>query len=309
MKTSFSHFLWPKVKFNLYNIFGVYQYEHIEKKFNQMFPSGYPVLCSSGRVALYIAINEYNLARENRINLFPYASHCVINSIARLTSPVPYTENDKTDIIYHQWGITHEVNHVPLIEDSVDSLYELNTPLFCQGANFEIWSLPKILGTSSGGILWCKKESDAERIRKRMNHTKGITFSWLLRIMSYKYSLFYNLWEGTEKGYKGVSRIQRNEIYFKINSWCQLVKNRKEKLRLFKKYSILKDKEFKGRLPSCLPIKSKLNKEQLSVLGLATDKRHFLHNNNLIKVLPLPIHQDVDISFLKKIINTNENGR
>ena len=34
MKTSFSHFLWPKVKFNLYNIFGVYQSEHIEKKFN-----------------------------------------------------------------------------------------------------------------------------------------------------------------------------------------------------------------------------------------------------------------------------------
>ena len=38
-------------------------------------------------------------------------------------------------------------DHIPLIEDSVDSLYELNTPLFCQGANFEIWSLPKILGT------------------------------------------------------------------------------------------------------------------------------------------------------------------
>ena len=63
--------------------------------------------------------------------------------------------------------------------------------------------------------------------------------------MSYKYSLFYSLWEGTEKGYKGVSRIQRNEIYFKINSWCQLVKNRKEKLRLFKNTASLKIKNLR----------------------------------------------------------------
>ena len=308
MKKSISHFLWPKVKFRLSNIFGNCQSEQIEKRFHKMFPSGQPVLCSSGRVALYIAIKECNLSREDHVNLFPYASHCVINSIARLTNPIPYRKNDKSDIIYHQWGINCEVDHIPLIEDSVDTLYEENTTLFSQGANFEIWSLPKILGTTSGGILWCKNKSDAKKIRKKINHSKGITFSWFLRIMSYKYPLFNNLWEGTEKGYKGVSRIQRNEIYSKMKLWYSLVTNRKEKLRLFKKYSILDDKEFKGRLPSCLPIKSKFDQEQLSLLGLSTGKRHFLLNNNLIKVLPLPIHQDVDISFLEKIINLNENG-
>ena len=303
MKPIPSHFLWPKIKFKGLNVFRNVQSEQVEKRFNQMFPSGYPVLCSSGRVALYIALREYNFLRENNINLFPFASHCVINSIARLTNPVPYKSNNKMDIIYHQWGIEYKVDHVPLIEDSVDSLYELNTPLFSQGANFEIWSLSKILGTTSGGILWCKNESDAIRIRKKVNHSKGIIFSWLLIIMSYKYSLFNDLWEGTEKGYKGVSRFQRNEIFNKMNSWSFLVENRKEKLNFFLKYSMINNEDLKGRLPCCLPIESELNEEQLSALGLLTGKRHFLLNNTLISILPLPIHQDVDITYLKKIIN------
>lgn len=307
MKKSSSHFLWPKVKFKWLNIFGTCESEQIEKRLNIMFPSGHPVLCSSGRVALFIAIKEYNLMREDHVNLFPYASQCVINSIALLTNPIPYRKNEKSDIIYHQWGINCEVDYIPLIEDSVDSLYEVNTPLFSQGANFEIWSLPKILGTTSGGILWCKNKSDAEKIRKKMNHTTGISFSWFIRIMSYKYPLFYNLWVGKEKGYKGVSRIQRNEINDKINTWDFLVKNRKEKLKLFIKYSLFKDKELEGRLPSCLPIESKIKEEQISALGLSTGKRHFLLNSSLLKVLPLPIHQDVERSFLEKIISFHKN--
>ena len=309
MKTSSTHFLWPKIQFKLQSIFGSCQSEKIEKRFHQMFPSGHPVLCSSGRVALYIAINEYNLSREDNVKLFPFASHCVISSIARVTNPIPYKINDKIDIIYHQWGITYEVDYVPLIEDSVDSLYEINTPLFSQGSNFEIWSLPKILGTTSGGILWCKNKSDAIKIREKMNHKKGVIFSWALRLLSYGYPIFYNLWEGTEKGYKGVSRIQRNEIYFKMNSWSFLIENRKEKLKYFLKYSILKDKEFDGRLPCCIPIKSRINEEQFNSLGLSTGLRNFFHNSTFLEVLPLPIHQDVELSFLRKIININQNGK
>lgn len=309
MKTSSSHFLWPKIKFKKLSIFGNCQSEKIEKKFHQMFPSGHPVLCSSGRVALYMAINEYNLSREDNVKLFPYASHCIISSIARLTNPVPFKMNDKIDVIYHQWGITHKVDYIPLIEDSVDSLYEINTPLFSQGSNFEIWSLSKILGTTSGGILWCKNKSDALKIREKMNHKKGIYFSWFLRLLSYSYPFFNSLWEGTEKGYKGVSRIQRNEIYTKMNSWSFLIKNRKEKLKYFLKYSTLKEKDIKGRLPCCLPIKSRITKERLNALGLSTGFRIFFHNSTFLKVLPLPIHQDVEFSFLEKIINIVENDR
>ena len=113
MKKSISHFLWPKVKFRLSNIFGNCQSEQIEKRFHQMFPSGQPVLCSSGRAALYMVIKECNLLREDHVNLFPYASHCVINSIARLTNPIPYRKNDKSN-----GNKTYKIHRVFLIQQN-----------------------------------------------------------------------------------------------------------------------------------------------------------------------------------------------
>ncbi len=301
MKVSKQHFLWPKVKFNFSSFFGFNRIDNTEKELHKMFPSGYPVLCSSGRVALYIAINESNLDRSKKINLYPYASHCVLNTIGRLTNPNPYMSENQIDIIYHQWGVTFNCNHKPLIEDSVDSLYERNTPLFQGGAKFEIWSLPKILGTTSGGILWCKKEKDAILIRSKINNKKGIIFSWILRLLSYKFSLFYSLWEGTEKGYKGLSRLQINEIFSQIKLWDKVVENRKEKLDIFKKYSILNDNNLGGRLPSCLPVKTNISENKLDGFGFSTGIRHFLTETTLEKVFPLPIHQDVSISSLNNL--------
>ena len=290
-----------KVKFNFSSFFGFNRIDNTEKELHKMFPSGYPVLCSSGRVALYIAINESNLDRSKKINLYPYASHCVLNTIGRLTNPNPYMSENQIDIIYHQWGVTFNCNYKPLIEDSVDSLYERNTPLFQGGAKFEIWSLPKILGTTSGGILWCKKEKDAILIRSKINNKKGIIFSWILRLLSYKFSLFYSLWEGTEKGYKGLSRLQINEIFSQIKLWDKVVENRKEKLDIFKKYSILNDNNLEGRLPSCLPVKTNISEKKLDGFGFSTGIRHFLTETTLEKVFPLPIHQDVSISSLNNL--------
>ena len=214
---------------------------------------------------------------------------------------------NQIDIIYHQWGVTFNCNYKPLIEDSVDSLYERNTPLFQGGAKFEIWSLPKILGTTSGGILWCKKEKDAILIRSKINNKKGIIFSWILRLLSYKFSLFYSLWEGTEKGYKGLSRLQINEIFSQIKLWDKVVENRKEKLDIFKKYSILNDNNLEGRLPSCLPVKTNISEKKLDGFGFSTGIRHFLTETTLEKVFPLPIHQDVSISSLNNLLKMGIN--
>jgi len=301
MRISTPHFLWPKVQFKFSSFFGLKKIDSLEKELHKMFPSGHPVVCSSGRVALYIAINESKMNRSKKINLYPYASHCVINTVGRLTNPYPYNSENKIDIIYHQWGVPFNCNYTPLIEDSVDSLYERNTPLFKEGAKFEIWSLPKILGTSSGGILWCKEEKDAILIRLKINNKKGIFFSWILRLLSNKFSYFYSLWEGTEKGYKGLSILQVNEIFSQIRLWDNVVKNRKKKLNLFQKYSILKDNNLGGRLPSCLPVKTNMSEKKLDELGFSTGIRHFLTETTLEKVFPLPIHQDVSISSLNNL--------
>ena len=228
MKAPLNHFLWPKVSINFSSLFGLCTSEKLEKELHEMFPSGFPVVCSSGRVALYIAISETNYDRTKNFKLFPFASHCVINTVSRLTNPTNFNLKKKSDIIYHQWGISFDRYYTPLIEDSVDSLYEKKSALFKQGSEYEIWSLPKILGTSSGGVLWCKNESDAISIRSKIKENRNVFFTWILRLLSNKSTLFYSLWEGTEKGYKGLSVFQMNEIFYRIKSWDKLVENRKK---------------------------------------------------------------------------------
>ena len=296
------HFLWPKIKISFWSFFGICSQNKLEQLFQKMFPSGYPVLCSSGRVALYISVNESKLSRKDKLKLFPYASHCVINTISRLTTPVSYDFKSPKEICYHQWGITSSLNTSPIIEDSVDSLYKKNTPLFSLGANYEIWSLPKILGTSSGGILWCKYESDAIMIRNKIKGKKGIFTSWILRLLSLIFLNFYKFWEGTEYGYKGLTLLQRNEIFFKLKLWDQLIADRKEKIKLFIDKSILKNQKISGRYPSCLPILTNKNEDEIKKMGFSVGFRHYYDGERLIKVFPLPIHQDISISFLKNVL-------
>ena len=139
MKAPLNHFLWPKVSINFSSLFGLCTSEKLEKELHEMFPSGFPVVCSSGRVALYIAISETNYDRTKNFKLFPFASHCVINTVSRLTNPTNFNLKKKSDIIYHQWGISFDRYYTPLIEDSVDSLYEKKSALFKQGSEYEIW--------------------------------------------------------------------------------------------------------------------------------------------------------------------------
>ena len=73
-------------------------------------------------------------------------------------------------------------------------------------------------------------------------------------------------------------------------------------MKHFLKYSLLNGKKINGRLPCCLPIKTNLSENKLKEIGFSTGKRNFLIDSKLQKVFPLPIHQDLSISFLKKII-------
>lgn len=297
------HFLWPKIKISFWSFFGKCNQNKLEQLFQKMFPSGYPVLCSSGRVALYISVKESKLRVDDKLKLFPYASQCVINTISRLTNPVSYDLESPNKICYHQWGITStEENSNPIVEDSVDSLYKKKTPLFSLGANYEIWSLPKILGTSSGGVLWCKHESDAIRIRNKLKGGKRIFTSWILKLLSLISIYFYKFWEEMEYGYKGLTLFQRNEIFIKLKLWDKLVADRKLKLKLFIDKSILKDQKISGRYPSCLPILTNRNEDEIEKMGFSVGLRHYYDGVRLIKVFPLPIHQDVSISFLKNVL-------
>tara|TARA_B100000963_G_scaffold350776_1_gene361471 strand:- start:2225 stop:3163 length:939 start_codon:yes stop_codon:yes gene_type:complete len=310
-----NHFLWPKSKLNLIRILGFNSVTKAEKKLHKMFPSAYPVLCSSGRVALYIAIKELNLNRKKRLKIFPFASHCVLNIVGQITSPTSI-EASKHDIelIYHQWGYSHKTNMKNIIEDSVDSLYIPGSELLSQGGVFEIWSLNKILGTTSGGVLWCRNKEDAERIRKKVTYGPYIIFQWLLRLLSIRIKTLYNYWNAGENGYLGISIFQSNEIYNKILNWEMLVDDRINKLKMLNDFSIIPDNYYsKERLPCVInidPIHGHIINNLNSEIGVRNfNKTKDSEFKEFIEVLPIPVHQDVkidEITSLLKALNNND---
>lgn len=302
------HFLWPKTRIILKNFFGFNSVKKLENKLKKMFPSAYPVVCSSGRVALYIALKESNLDRKKKLKVFPFASHCVLNIVGQITTP-DNNENFLNDyeLIYHQWGYSHKSKMKNIIEDSVDSLYFPGSNLLSQGGLFEIWSLNKILGSSSGGVLWCKNKEDAEKIRKKIKYGPFIFFQWILRLLSLKILVLHKYWNAGENGYLGISIFQSNEIWKKTKKWKTFVEDRKNKLTKLKKYSITDNLSDENRLPCLINLDPKASislNNQNKEIGI----RHFDKNQNsnfqeIVEVLPVPIHQDVTIQEIDSLIN------
>ena len=314
------YFIWPTSKY----IGGIKAFlsfpstQKIEQTLQLMFPSGYPVLCSSGRAALTLAIEKSNKSRGDLVGLFPYASHCVIEAVSRITTPLlgPSAIHADLRIVYHQWGYVQEKN-LPLntIEDCVDTLCVPGTKLFPGGGCFEIWSLPKILGTTSGALLWCKDKQVAEGLRTQLNSRGGGLSQWILRLISKKISHFYNFWQGAEAISGRLSQFQTGEIYNAIEKWDIVVEDRLKKLNLIWDLSVSWLPKPSNRLPSVVPIDCLIPENEIIAIGLTAGSRMIEQlqedgTRKLIKVIPIPIHQDVGLIDLKKIIELlNKNKK
>jgi putative PLP-dependent aminotransferase (TIGR04422 family) len=307
-----NYFLWPESKIvnGLTSCWKLIPTERVEKKLFEMFPSGYPVLCSSGRAALTLAIDKSNKTRSDLVGLFPYASHCVIEAVSRITTPLSGPSSIQADlrIVYHQWGFVQEKNlALNTIEDCVDTLCVQGTKLFPSGGSFEIWSLPKILGTTSGAVLWCKDKQVAEVLRSQLNSRKGGFSQWILRLLSKKIHYFYNYWQGAEAINGRISKFQTGEIFNAIEKWDIIVEDRLKKLDLIWDLSVSWLQKPSNRLPSVVPIDCLIPENEIITIGLMAGSRTIEQlqqdgTRKLIKVIPIPIHQDLGIEDVKKII-------
>ncbi len=282
-----------------------------------MFPSGYPVLCSSGRSALSLVLQNLKMTRSNTIGLFPYASHCVIDAVSRNCTPLFGKDsiNANVRIVNHQWGFVQEKNlKLNAIEDCADTLCKSGTDLFPAGGSFEIWSLPKILGTSSGGILWCRDEKTAIEIRNLRNKRNGGLLQWILRLLSHRSKIIYYYWNGAECNGGMLSRFQTGEILHAIKKWDIIVFDRVKKIELSWKFSVNWLPKPINRLPSVIPIICLANENEIISNGLTAGSRFFEKlkpdgTRELIKVIPVPIHQDINELDLYKIITKITNQK
>ncbi len=309
------YFLWPKssVFRGIIHAPRFATAKAIEENLKDMFPSGYPVLCSSGRSALVLALIESGLFRSDLVGVFPYASHCVLDAISRVATPLAgptATTSARLRVVYHQWAYVQETN-LPknCIEDCADTLCTVGTTLFPGGGRFEIWSLPKILGTTSGGVLWCRDEETADRVRSLREDKGGGLCNWILRLLALKYPGVYLYWQGAEASFGRVSCLQTGEILAAVLQWDAVVADRLKKLNMVWPLGVEWLQRQPNRLPPVVPLsRDLLSDSTIQRLGISSGYRMIErvesdNGRSMIKVLPVPIHQEVPVSWLQRIIN------
>jgi putative PLP-dependent aminotransferase (TIGR04422 family) len=299
-----NYFLWPEPRISQFmkSCFRSSTASEIELKLTELFPGGSPVFMSSARAGICLTLSHLNLSRSDVVALFPYASHCVIEAVGRVAAPAPakYQNEVAARLVYHQWGyVQQQKANQNTIEDAVDSLCRPGASLFPAGGNYEIWSLPKILGTLFGGVVWCRNYEDALKLRI----TRDLTSSggWGLRVLGRKWPSMHALWAGTEAGRGKLVECATGEINSAIFNWQKIVHNRDEKFMLFERFLPEWLDIESDRLPCVVPIEvdDKIT-EEVKLLGVNAGIRHFERvdingGRELIRVLPLPIHQDVPL--------------
>tara|TARA_B100000579_G_scaffold423185_1_gene426059 strand:- start:207 stop:1151 length:945 start_codon:yes stop_codon:yes gene_type:complete len=302
--------LWPKGRLKLINIFtpNLYSSQYVENILRKRFKNqGHPILVSSGRVAITLFLISLNLKKNDKVRLFPFASHCVKEAVLRVCIPSYKAKISKNlvNIVYHQYGfINKNKTKGKIFEDAVDSLVKKNGKIFNSGGDFEVWSLNKILGSFGGAILWCKNKQVANKIKsireKRKNYTN---ISWLLKLLSCNINSLNSLWYTIETYGGPVPKWALNQIVSDINTWDKLIKDRKKKLYIFKDLIPKWAQINQSRLPCALPVEISSKKiSHIKKLGMKYGERHFLTNNNkLKKVFLISIHQDVSLTTLEKI--------
>jgi putative PLP-dependent aminotransferase (TIGR04422 family) len=207
-------------------------------------------------------------------------------------------------VVYHQWGFVQEKKLPPnSIEDCVDTLCVPGAALFPGGGRFEVWSLPKILGTTSGGVLWCRDKKTADFIRKiRDGHGSGL-LPWIIRLLGHSSHQAHLYWQGVEASGGAISRLQTGEILSAIQRWDALVADRMEKMRQVIPLSFDWLPRQSDRLPPVVPLPPQIPNVDAKAAGVSSGHRIFERvdangSRTLETVLPLPVHQDVSRRWL-----------
>jgi putative PLP-dependent aminotransferase (TIGR04422 family) len=304
-----SFFLWPKpnLKRALLNSACLYSISQVENKLASMFPGAVPVLFSSGRAALLHALLTSALGRGDRVGVFPFASHCVLDAVARVTTPIGIGGDVRLNVVFQQWGYIqhHDLSRLDL-EDCVDSLLVPGGKLFPGGGAFEIWSLPKILGTTGGGVLWCRSAETADLLRRGRDEHGAAGLLWCLRLLGLRFRFPHACWQGAEPSMGRPTRLQTGELLAALDTWHEVVADRWQKFKIVQSLAPNWLPVPEDRLPCVVPVvlSEKCDGEVLArQAGISSGQRmiecpSIAGHAGLVRVLPIPIHQDVSISQL-----------
>jgi putative PLP-dependent aminotransferase (TIGR04422 family) len=181
----------------------------LEQFASALFANVHAVAFSSARAALSAVVSCMQIGRADFVELPPYSSHCVIESIARFATPLPYgarfsaPHGQVAQLLYHPHGFASpfDVHVMPnlVIDDAVDAFFEPGVSPIIEGRRFCVWSCAKVLGTYAGGFVFCRDQADYERlcdIRAAREATIGLQHA--RRLEGLTDSQAYLQWSGGE---------------------------------------------------------------------------------------------------------------
>ena len=311
-------FLWPQpAPLSAGDLFGGHcSSVEVEAKVRSLFPSSDPVLFSSARAGLTAILQVIGLSRPDLLWVPAFSSHCVLEAVAHLCTPTPVATDGAeiaAALVYHQWGHVHKASFaskVQVIEDSVDSLLIPGTSPFAIDGDFALWSLPKVLGTQAGGVVFCRHAKHASALRAARAKRPSSTLQALLRWRSKSSAVAATYWNGAEALQGELVMPLRRQVLRRLEAIHQVVGDR---LSLLKYISpdFSQSYERTGRLPSNLPMR--LPTDWQHVWGAAGPVSSGLRSFNVartsptanfVRVAPLPVHMDVLHMHLQKIFHS-----
>lgn len=200
----------------------------IESLLMEKFFGGFPVVLSSGRGAIKLIIQEFWTEKE--ISIFQYASQCVVQAI-QAAGVTPYSRTNFTsEITYNQWGqLDLGCKNPPFIEDSCDTFLPEGASVLRLGAQFEIWSLPKILHSRFGAVVWCRNFEDAKCLRKTRDKIKGGNLTKKISRNTRNLSKWnYGIWQMIEFRSYQLSKYEYGSLFKDISKWGLEFKERQK---------------------------------------------------------------------------------
>lgn len=306
-----AHFLWPEHRgqYGKYLFGKAISAADVEATIESFFPNTLPVLFSSARAGLSSILQLLKVVRPDIVWCPPYSSHCVLESIARFGTPSTTDSfHAKVVLVYHQWGVVHRHALPPgaiIIEDAVDAFFLPGANPFAIDGRFTLWSLPKVLGTTWGGVVFCRNNEDAHVLRSiRAERSVLQNIQAVLRMASAYSSMAATYWHGNESMNGGLPSFSLRQIQEHLTDIPLLAQKRSRILDVIQSKGIYIRRE-NGVLPSNIPLK--LSSETVKWFGSQCVFSAGLRSMNLAcdyskdawsKVAPLPVNQNISEALL-----------
>lgn len=147
----------------------------IEKFFYNKF--GVPAkIFPSGRSCIGSIFEYEKINRSDEVFVSKWVSNCIFNAVGFFSNPSINFEKQKVIMVNNIWGLIQNTKlfkkNKILIDDSCDSIILNKKNLFPSNSKYEIFSLPKLIGSVAGGIVISKDKKFLVFCNERQKRNK-----------------------------------------------------------------------------------------------------------------------------------------